>query len=169
MTAERCAQKDVDQVPELVRELYASTAKLQALFPGRKFTLDGHLVGSIGEVVASAWYGLQLLPCSTETHDAQALDGRLVQVKATQRMMIGLSACPQHLVVLRLLTDGTAEEVYNGLGADAWARVGPRQKTSLCHISVSTLRALMTSVAEEQRLPRTMPSQIVSAASKVGS
>ena len=56
MTADRdiCSTADVEQVPALVRELYAATAQLQALFPSRKFTLDGHLVGSVGEVIASA-------------------------------------------------------------------------------------------------------------------
>jgi hypothetical protein len=149
-----CHPGDVDQVPALVRELYASAAKLQALFPSRKFTLDGHLVGSIGEVIASAWYGLELLPCSTEAHDARSSDGRLVQVKATQRMMIGLSACPEHLIVLRLLPDGTVEEVYNGPGSLAWSKVGPRQKTSLCHVSVSALRRLMQDVPPDTRLQR---------------
>ncbi len=149
-----CQAVDVEQVPALVRELYVTAAKLEALFPTRRFTLDGHLVGSIGEVIASAWYGLELLPASTEAHDARSRDGRLVQVKATQRMMIGLTACPEHLIVLRLLSDGTAEEVYNGPGDRAWVRVGPRQKTSLCHISVTTLRTLMAGVPDEAKLAR---------------
>lgn len=144
----------LSQVPALVRELYGTAAKLQALFPGRRFSLDGHLVGSIGEVVASAWYGLTLLPCSMECHDARAADGRLVQVKATQIKQIGLSAEPEHLIVLRLLPDGETEEVYNGPGALAWRFVGPRQKTSLCHISLSRLRALMEQVPSDARLRR---------------
>ena len=39
----------VEKVPGLVGELYALVAQLEALFPGRRFTPDGHLVGSIGE------------------------------------------------------------------------------------------------------------------------
>jgi hypothetical protein len=143
----------LEQVPGLVRELYATAAKLRALFPGRPFTLDGHLVGSIGEVIAAEWYGLELLPCSVEAHDARAPGGRLVQIKATQRAQIGITAEPEHLIVLRLLPSGEAEEVFNGPGALAWARVGPRQKTSLCHVSVSILRRLMLDVPVSARLP----------------
>ena len=43
----------IDQVPGLVRDLHATLGKLAELFPGRPFTLDGHPVGSVGEVYAS--------------------------------------------------------------------------------------------------------------------
>ena len=80
-----------DQVPQLVRDLYAIVERLERLFPGRKFTPDGHLVGSIGEALAESAYGLKLLPPSTETHDARTSDGRLVQIKMTQTARVGLS------------------------------------------------------------------------------
>jgi hypothetical protein len=40
-------------LPEPVARIYKATTELEALYPGRKFTPDGHLVGSIGEVVAA--------------------------------------------------------------------------------------------------------------------
>jgi hypothetical protein len=49
----------------------------------RKFTLDGHLVGSIGEVVAACAFGLTLYPSGTDTHDGESEDGRRVQIKLT--------------------------------------------------------------------------------------
>jgi hypothetical protein len=54
----------IETVPVLVREIYAIVAKLEATFPGRHFTPDGHLVGSLGEVLAAHFYGLELLPAS---------------------------------------------------------------------------------------------------------
>ncbi len=36
------------EVPALLGNLYSIVARLEALFPGRKFTPDRHLVGSIG-------------------------------------------------------------------------------------------------------------------------
>ncbi|MGQ0721719.1 MAG: DUF6998 domain-containing protein, partial [Candidatus Eiseniibacteriota bacterium] len=51
----------IDAIPVLVRRLYGIVRDLEAAFPGRKFTLDGHLVGSIGEVLAAHRYGLELL------------------------------------------------------------------------------------------------------------
>jgi hypothetical protein len=61
--------------------------KWSGLLSGRKSALDGHLVGSSGEVLAAYYYDLDLLPPSTERHDdATTPDGRLVQIKATQGM-----------------------------------------------------------------------------------
>ena len=93
---------NVESIPSLVRRLYNVVAELETLFPGRKFTLDGHLVGSIGEVLAAHYYGLTLLPSSAPVHDAIASDGRMVQVKATQAKTVALRAEPEHLLVLNL-------------------------------------------------------------------
>lgn len=60
------------ELPELIRQLYAIVDRLEALHPGRRFTPDGHMVDSIGEVVAEYTYGLTLLPPSEKAHDARA-------------------------------------------------------------------------------------------------
>ena len=70
---------------EKIRALYAIVNDLETAYPGRRFTLDGHMIGSIGEVIAAEAFGLNLLPNSTPEHDAIAYDGRLVQIKVTQR------------------------------------------------------------------------------------
>ena len=43
---------DWDRVARYLDALYEASEGLEGIFVGRKFTLDGHLVGSIGEVVA---------------------------------------------------------------------------------------------------------------------
>ncbi len=140
-----------------MRELYSVVHELESLFPNRRFTLDGHLVGSLGEVLAAHMYGLELLPASKETHDARSKNGRLVQVKATQRGMVGIRSRPDHLIVLRLLPSGEVEEVYNGPGAPAWVRAGRMQKNGQRPISLSVLAGLMNSFTVEDRLPRLVP------------
>ena len=87
---------------EAIRELYAVTARLEAMYPGRRFTPDGHMVGSLGEVVAAEMHGLELFEASHPVHDAVAPDGRLVQVKATQGNRVALTDEPDHLIVLKL-------------------------------------------------------------------
>lgn len=143
-----------DKIPELVRALYGIVGELEQLFPGRKFTPDGHLVGSIGEVVAAHLFGLTLLPASAETHDARAADGRLVQIKATQGRSIGIRSEPQHLLVLKLYRDGGTEVVFNGPGAVAWAQAGAMQKNGQRSISVAKLSRLMVDVAVTDQLPK---------------
>ncbi|WP_408860888.1 DUF6998 domain-containing protein [Acidiphilium sp.] len=39
------------RLPDAVARIYEAVAELERQYPGRKFTPDGHLVGSIGEVV----------------------------------------------------------------------------------------------------------------------
>ncbi len=56
----------LDEVPRLIGRLYDIVDRLEELFPGRKFTPDGHLVGSIGEVIAANLYDLELLPPRAE-------------------------------------------------------------------------------------------------------
>ena len=85
---------NIVQMPLLIQELYEIVHKLESLFPGRHFTPDGHLVGSIGEVLASYYYGLELLPASYKTHDAVTYDRKYVQVKATQVKSIVLGSGP---------------------------------------------------------------------------
>ena len=99
-----------------VRELYAIVSKLESDYSDyhRHFTLDGHLVGSIGEVYAAQKYGIKLFTSSAPKHDGAAPDGRLVQVKATQRESVGISEKSDSLIVLRIDENGDIDEVYNG-------------------------------------------------------
>jgi hypothetical protein len=146
--------KPIDQIPALVRALYQIVAELQALFPDRPFTPDGHLVGSLGEVIAVHNYNLLLLPPSSEGHDALTEDGRRVEIKISQGSSIALRAKPEHLLVLKLLGDGTTEEVYNGPGHEPWDHAYKMQKNGQRPIPLSKLRVLMSSVPEEKRVTK---------------
>lgn len=143
-----------EEVLETVQTLLASVKRLEALYPGRSFTLDGHIVGSIGEVLAAELYGLELLPPSTERHDAIGPGGRDVQVKLTQAQRVAMYSDPEHLLVLGLTSAGMLEEIYNGPGSDAWARAGKRQKNGQRSVAVSHLRDLNKSVPPRERIDR---------------
>ena len=144
----------VDEIPKLVRKIYRIVGELERLFPGRRFTPDGHLVGSIGEVLAQHRYALELLPPSYETHDAKSRRGELVQIKATQRRSVSLSSKPSHLLVLKLENTGHAHEIYNGPGALAWNEAGKMQKNGQRPISLEKLTRLMDEVDSGQQIPR---------------
>jgi hypothetical protein len=79
------------RLPLPVTDLYRAVAKLEALYPSRKFTLDGHLVGSIGEVVAPEALGLTLHPISYRGHDAYDANGD-VQIKMTAGKNVAMHA-----------------------------------------------------------------------------
>lgn len=146
------SSEGIRRIPELMGDLYNIVEELECLFPGRHFTPDGHLVGSLGEVWAAHLYGLELGAASAETHDGTAPDGRRVQVKATQGRSIGISSEPDYLVVLKLNRGVEPEEVYNGPGAVPWSKAGKLQKTGQRQLSLAKLRRLMDDVDDADRI-----------------
>lgn len=145
-----------EMVAEKIKTLYRVSHELEQLFPGRHYTPDGHMIGSIGEALAACCYGLTLFEASAETHDAKASDGRLVQIKATQIDRVALSSKPKWLLVLQIHPDGTFSEVYNGPGKLAWEHCWEKQKNGQQPISLAKLRSLQDEVPEEDRLKRIM-------------
>ena len=137
-----------------IKELYRITNELETEYPGRKFTIDGHLVGSIGEVIVAENYGLELLPNSTETHDAEAKDGKLVQIKATQINRIAISSEPDFIIVIQLQSDGSWIEIYNGPGEYVWDNAGKMQKNGQRPISIHKLKNLMETVKDSDKIKR---------------
>lgn len=143
-------------VAEKIKALYSISRELEELFPGRHYTPDGHMIGSIGEALAACCYELELFKSSEKTHDARAADGRLVQIKATQINYIAISSEPEWLLVLKIHSDGTFSEGYNGPGKLAWAHCGKMQKNGQRQISLSKLRKLQMEISEPEKLKRIM-------------
>lgn len=143
-----------EQVAEKVQLLYKISQDLETLFPGRHYTPDGHMIGSIGEALAASFYGLDLFTASEETHDAKAPDGRLVQIKATQIQRVSLSGEPEWLLVLKIHRDGTFSEEYNGPGALVWTHCGKMQKNGQRPISLTMLHQIQEKVPVSHRLQR---------------
>lgn len=145
-----------DSVSEKIKALYKISHELEVLLPGRHYTPDGHMIGSIGEALAASYYNLELFSASEETHDAKAPDGRLVQIKATQINRVSLSSEPEWLLVLKIHKEGTFSEEYNGPGKLAWKHCGKIQKNGQRPISLTKLRELQTRVPQSERLKQMM-------------
>jgi hypothetical protein len=126
------------KLPTPVADIYRSVAALEKLYPGRKFTPDGHLVGSIGEVIAAEHFGLTLHNMSKPGHDA---DGREVRIKLTAGNSVSMYADCERLILLRIVSPGEAEVVYDGPGAPAWAAAESMQKNGQRKISLTKIRA----------------------------
>ena len=146
------------KLQSLIPELYTVVHKLEAAAPGRKFTPDGHMVGSIGEVVAAARFGLTLNTASTEGFDATAPDGTKVEVKTTQqeRGYFALkSTCWKdvHLLALKINpADGSVRVVFNGPYDLIWENCGPVQKWNGRTITVARAEKLQQLVPADHRL-----------------
>ena len=144
--------KDLERVRSIIKDIYELVAELESLYPGRRFTPDGHMVGSIGEVVAAERYCLNLFEPSHPVHDAYDCRGRLVQIKTTQGTKIGINEEPKYLIVLHMSHGGEFDEVYNGPGAQVWAEAGKLLKNGQRQITLSKLRELNATVSQEDRI-----------------
>ncbi len=142
----------MSSINELIKDLYSIVAQLEAQYPDRKFTLDGHLIGSIGEVIVSSMYDLTLLPTSTKTHDSVSSDGKYVQIKLTQRNTIALSSEPDYLIVMKIDSLGNVKEWYNGKGDQVWSSCGKMQNNGQRTISLSKLNSLNNMVGTTDRI-----------------
>lgn len=145
----------------LVDQLHAIVQELEEMHPGRKFPLDGHLVGSIGEAAAEAMFDLTLVPASSAGHDAVAAGGRTVEIKATYGTRSVAIRKTSHdaavaLLVLRLSRFPAVkhEVVFNGPLATALQAAGPIQSNGQAQMSLARLRALDALVLQEARLAR---------------
>ena len=144
----------------LVDQLHAIVRELEEMHPGRRFPLDGHLVGSIGEAAAEALFEVELVPPSSLGHDATASDGRKVEIKATYGTRSVAIRKTSHkaataLIVLRLSRPPCREHevVFNGPISTALQVAGPLQANGQSQISLARLRQLNESVSGLDRVP----------------
>lgn len=120
------------------------------------FTLDGNLIGDIGEAVAAELFGLKLSPRNGTGVDGHAPDGRSVQVKAT-----GTSRGPafrmvdtraDHLLFLVFdLETLKGEVVYNG-PEEPVIKLLPTEWVGQKTVSLSRIRRADATVCDSLRL-----------------
>lgn len=120
----------MSMIKQQVQKLIKIVSELEAEFPGRHFTLDGHLVGSIGEV-----------------------DGRKVQIKISQQDNIVINHEPEFLIVLYLNKNGNIYEVYNGPGKCPWETASKRDSHNNRHMRVNKLMEFDKFVSDDERIP----------------
>jgi hypothetical protein len=150
--------KDVDwnKVEKYVKEIYRLASELGDMFPGRHFTPDGHLVGSLAEVHAAYDYGIELYPASNEMYDG-TVNGKEVQIRARSGESVGIKGPYERLLVLKIFPNGKYENVYNGDGKRVWERLkadGNKMVRGEIPCRFSKLRELQKDVPPEDRLPK---------------
>jgi uncharacterized protein DUF6998 len=147
---------DQDKFQNLIKQLYSTVNQLESMFPGRHFTPDGHMVGSIGECLVADAYGLELKAASNKGFDAITSNGLEVEIKATQSKSVAFRSKPEHSIIIKILPNGTFEEIYNGPGNLVWQQFSGKKVPSngQYQISLTKLRTLYKLVSESERVPR---------------
>jgi hypothetical protein len=147
---------DHDKFRGLVKQLYSTVRELESMFPGRHFTPDGHMVGSLGECLVADAYGLDLQTASNKGFDAIGPKGRKIEIKVTQSKSVAFRSEPEHAIIIRILPNGTFEEAYNGPGKLVWQQFAGKKLPSngQFQISLTKLKALDREVNQSDRVPR---------------
>ncbi|MFM5709913.1 MAG: DUF6998 domain-containing protein [Aeromonas veronii] len=147
---------DHKRFQRLVQQLYSTVEELEEMFPGRLFTPDGHMVGSIGECLVADAYGLELMNASNKGYDALSPSGLQVEIKATQAKSVAFRSQPEHTIAIKILPNGTFEEIFNGPGNLVWQQFDgkPLPSNGQYQISLNKLKELNKQVDKSQRTLR---------------
>lgn len=147
---------DHEKFKSLIKQLYSTVNELESMFPGRHFTPDGHMVGSIGESLVADAYGLELMTASNKGFDAISTTGKQIEIKASQARSAAFRSEPEHAIVIKILPDGSFDEIYNGPGSLIWRQFldKPLPNNGQYQISLNKLKILNEQVAESMRVPR---------------
>jgi hypothetical protein len=148
----------MENLPNILKRLYKIVDELEDLFPGRPFTPDGHMIGSIGEALAQYYYGVILNRPSTQGEDGQTECGP-VEVKTTQRESVAFRSEPKTLLVFKLYSNGDFEEIYNGNGSRVWATINTERRPSngQYQVKLKNLRRLMKEVPGSEKIKMVRP------------
>lgn len=147
-----------------IKQLLEITKRLKEKFIhlNKNFSLDGKLVGDIGEVLAAEKYGLELLEENAEIHDAKELaSGRMVQIKSSFKgysyFPCGDERMPNYFLSIVINEDGEITELFNGPGqfiVDHYlkARKIKPYKNHYYTLSRGVLEELNKQVAEKDKI-----------------
>jgi len=145
-------------VPDTIKQLLEIVEQLHIAHPKKKFTLDGRLIGDLGETIVEGAYDVETFEKLEKHHDGETSDGRRVQIKATMKKNLTFPAShvPDYYLGIQIHRDGSFSEVFNGPADIAAQAVKGRQqpKTNLHGISITALKKLNELVGERDRIPR---------------
>jgi hypothetical protein len=153
-------------LPPAIADLVAARNRLRDHYKaaGLKFTIDGNLVGDLGEAIAVELFGIRLVERrATQGIDGYAPDGRSVQVKATGTgrgpafRLVETKA--NHLLFFDLdFERGAGTVVFNGPEAIA-TRLLPAHFQGQRALSPLQIQMADAAVKPEQRLEMLAPTK----------
>ncbi len=155
-TEERVLVMPHHAISDALHKIFEGIDDLKAAFGKRSFTIDGRLVGDVGEVIAAIEYDIQLHDSIQPCHDGATSDGRKVQIKATFKDCLTFRTVPEYYLGLKLHRNGSYEEVFNGPGKVIYDYYVKRKGIgkSLLSFPISVLRCLSDVIQEKERIPR---------------
>ena len=145
-------------IPDAISQMLRIVDRLRAAYPKKKFTLDGRLVGDLGECLVEDTYDVKLFEDLKKHHDGSTSDGKQVQVKATMQdsLTFPVDHIPDYYLGIQIHQDGTFTEIFNGPGSIAQETIKDRKptKTNLHSVAIAALKKLNEKVKPSERIPK---------------
>jgi hypothetical protein len=137
-----------------VIDLLKIVGEMKKKYPIKSFTLDGRLVGDIGEIIVQENYELTLYERLEPHYDGETKSHKKVQIKTTLKDSLGFSGSliPEYYIGIKINKDGSFEEVYNGPGWILWEYLKNRKNQRLHTIPVKKMKELNTKVKDPDRI-----------------
>ena len=143
-------------IAKAVSDLLKIVNRLQQEYPHRRFTLDGRLVGDIGEILAEQFYDIKLHEGMQKHHDAVTSDNRNVQIKATMKNSLTFPAdhVPDYYLGIQILPTGKMKEIYNGPAKPIADYLKRRKnpKNNLHSVSFTILQKINENIDPNERI-----------------
>lgn len=146
-----------------LQSLFQTVNRLETEYKkyNRKFTIDGHLIGSIGEVIVADAFDLELAPTGNALYDAwtKTKPKKTVQIKTTQIDRVSFSKitdtddAPDYIIVIQIDKTGEWQLAFNGPGKLVYENIGKPQKNGQSQISVNKLRNLIEKAKKSEQIP----------------
>jgi hypothetical protein len=149
-------------IREALNLIFQGIRRLEDAFPNRRFTIDGRLVGDIGEIIAELEYDVLLDEKLRPGRDGVTSDGRNVQIKATFKDSLTFGSCPDRYLGFKLYENGDYKEIFNGPGKLIFDHYRDRKDigVKLLSFSVADLQQLSQQVKQGDRIQKRRRSSI---------
>lgn len=152
-----------DGIAKGLKQIFTGISDLNTAFPHRKFTIDGRLVGDIGEVIAAHHFDIILdgtegskYAKSRKDFDAVTrIGGADVQIKATFQDALTFKKGEGRFLGLKFHQDGNFEVIFNGPAKEIYDKYAHRKGIGkkLLRFPNKNLKEFNKKVLECDRIP----------------
>lgn len=136
-------------------KIFSGIALLQKEYQGKKFTIDGRLVGDIGEILAENIYQIKLHEGLKKDYDAVTPDGKEVQIKSTFKDSLGFKNIKGYYIGLKIDGQGIPSEIYNGPAKYIYQEFLHRQGIGdkLLSFPIKRLKEISKNIPQKEKIP----------------
>jgi hypothetical protein len=143
-------------IQDSLQKIFSGIRQLKEALPSKEFTIDGRLVGDIGEAIVQRDYDLTLYEGLAKDYDGETPCGKKVQIKATFKDSLTFKKVSDYFLGIKIYENGTYEEIFNGPGRIIASEYGSRKGfgEDLLSFPNKRLRELSANVQSEQRISK---------------